>query len=94
MSPFSAWIWQTLSRAAIRSMALQRNSSETMRLPRFLYVMNILNERTPSLTASGMPSRMAGSCSRMKWKPKSRTEFASASSRSRRVACGSVSPAV
>src|SRR3989442_744834 len=68
MSPFSAWIWQTLSRAAIRSMALQRNSSETMRLPRFLYVMNILNERTPSLTASGMPSRMAGSCSAMKWK--------------------------
>src|SRR5438067_236259 len=94
MSPFSAWIWHTLSSAAIFSIALHRNSSETIRLPRFLYVMNILNDRTPSRTASARPSRIAGSCSRMKWKPKSTTDSLSACSRRRRVACGSVSPAV
>src|SRR2546430_3211024 len=54
--------------------------------------MNSLNDVTPSLNASGMPSRMRGSWFRMKWKPKSRTERASASSRSLTSAFGSVSP--
>src|SRR5438132_3237746 len=54
--------------------------------------MNSLNDVTPSRNASGMPSRMWGSWFRMKWKPKSRTERASASSRSLTSAFGSVSP--
>src|SRR5437879_2081153 len=54
--------------------------------------MNSLNDVTPSLNASGMPSRMRGSWFRMKWKPKSRTERASASSRSLTRALGTVSP--
>src|SRR2546422_1050137 len=54
--------------------------------------MNSLNDVTPSRNASGMPSRMWGSWFRMKWKPKSRTERASASSRSLTRALGNVSP--
>ena len=68
------------------------NSSDTMRLPRFLYVMKSLIDDTPMRNASGMPSRMYGSWFRMKWKPKSSTERAWASSRSRVIARGSVSP--
>jgi len=73
-------------------MVCAMNWSETMRLPRFLYVMKSLIDDTPMRNASGMPSRMYGSWFRMKWKPKSRTESDSASSRSRAVAFGRVSP--
>src|SRR5438132_3533920 len=54
--------------------------------------MKSLNDVTPRRKASEMPSRMWGSWFRMKWKPKSSTERASASSRSRAKAFGSVSP--
>ena len=47
-------------------MVLAMNSSETMRLPRFLYVMKSLSDETPMRNASGMPSRMYGSWFRMK----------------------------
>ncbi len=73
-------------------MVLAMNSSDTMRFGRFLYVMKSLNDVTPIRTASGMPSRMYGSWFRMKWKPKSSTESAPASSRRRPAALGSVSP--
>src|SRR5258706_220393 len=53
------------------------NSSDTMRLPRFLYVMKSLIDDTPIRNASGMPSRMYGSWFKMKWKPKSSTESGS-----------------
>src|ERR687887_428229 len=54
--------------------------------------MKSLNDVTPSRNASGIPSRMWGSWFRMKWKPKSSTERASASSRSLTRALGTVSP--
>src|SRR6266542_245343 len=74
------------------SMVLAMNSSETMRLGRFLYVMKSLKEVTPILKASARPSRIFGSWFRMKWKPKSSTESDSASSRRRATALGRVSP--
>src|SRR5215467_496852 len=92
MSPFSQWSWQIPPRRPRMSMVLAMNSSETMRLGRFLYVMKSLNDVTPVPKASVMPSRIFGSWFRMKWKPKSRTETDSASSRSRATALGSVSP--
>ena len=73
-------------------MVLAMNSSETMRLGRFLYVMKSLKEATPIEKASASPARMCGSWFRMKWKPKSRTERACASSRRRATALGNVSP--
>src|SRR3990172_6891825 len=48
--------------------------------------MKSLNDVTPRRTASGSPSRMCGSWFRMTWKPKSRTESASASSPRRPIA--------
>src|SRR5215470_3627045 len=92
MSPFSQWSWQIPPRRPRMSMVLAMNSSETMRLGRFLYVMKSLNDVTPMPKASVMPSRIFGSWFRMKWKPKSRTETDSASSRSWATALGSVSP--
>ena len=48
-SPFSQCSWQRPPWAAISSMAPAMMSSEHMRVFRFLYVMNSLNELTPEL---------------------------------------------
>jgi hypothetical protein len=69
-------------------------SSVHMRLGRFLYVMKILYDVTPISNVSARPSRMWGSLLRMKWKPKSSTDCWLASSASRFVAIGRVSPSL
>src|SRR5262245_10631007 len=68
-------------------------SSGHIRFPRFLYVMKSLNELTPSRIASGIPSSTYGVWFRMKWKPKSRTDWRPISSRWRATAWGKVSRA-